>query len=363
MSENNTDQTNNQGADSGGLRDVPGDIGEYKKFVADGGLDHNQKLIGREAAVAAAKAAGILPNGDGEEQYNKLSRFDKRVSIVSAQRVGKLQREIGRREAQIAELEKRVAATAAAAAPPQNGNHAPAAAKPAAEEAHTAKPNGEAKEPPRPKEEDFKTYSEFVEALADWKTDRKLEAREAKSAEERARADAENKGKAITDAHAARVDEAKTRYPDWDKAFKGLDDNSFTDPMVVFIFESEKGPDVTHYLATHRDELERIGKLSPVRQVAALSKIEDQFGDAGEGEKPRDEEEEEEDKPGKKPDDDDEEEEERKPAKPAPRASKAPPPVKASGGRGAPDDGMPDPKDFAAYAAWSKRQAAKGVKR
>jgi hypothetical protein len=127
--------------------------------------------------------------------------------------------------------------------------------------------------------------------------------------------------------------------------------------MVVFIFESEKGPDVTHYLATHRDELERIAKLSPIRQVAALSKIEDQFGDAGEGERARDdgeEEDEEEEDKGEKP---------AKPAKPAPRVSKAPPPVKPSGGRGGADDAMPDPKDFSAYAKWSQRQAAKGIKR
>jgi hypothetical protein len=357
MSEPNKDETNTQAADTGGLRDVPADISAYQKFKADGGLDHNQKLVGREAAVAAAKAAGILPEGENKaEEHKSRSSFQRRVD--------RLQRKIGERDAQIAELQKRAEAPAGAAA--QNGTHAkPAAAKPAAEErAPAPKLNGEAKTPPRPKEEDFKTYSEFVEALADWKTDRKLEAREAASAEERARSEAENKGKAITDAHNARVDEAKTRYPDWDKAFKGLDDNSFTDPMVVFIFESEHGPDVTHYLATHRDELERIGKLSPVRQVAALSKIEDQYGDAGEGEKPRDddeetEEEDTEDK-GEKPGKPGENAAERKPKA---RVSKAPPPVKASGGRGAPDDGMPDPKDFSAYAAWSKRQAAKNVKR
>jgi hypothetical protein len=354
MSENNTDQTNNQAADSGGLRDVPRDIGEYNKFKAEGGLEHNEKALGREAAVAAAKAAGILPEEGKVEEPRSRNRFQERI--------GRLQRKIGERDAQIAELQKRSAPPAAAGAPPQNGTHAPAAAKPAAEERapakpNGAKPNGEAKTPERPKEEDFKTYSEFVEALADWKTDRKLEAREAESAEQRARAAAEDKGKAITDAHNARVDEAKTRYPDWDKAFKGLDDNSFSDPMVVFIFESDKGPDVTHYLATHRDELAKIREMSPVRQVAALAKIEDQFGDAGEGERPGDDEEEgeeEDSKPEKKG------AEERKPKA---RVSKAPPPAKPLGGRAAADDAMPDPKDFAAYSAWSKRQAAKGVKR
>jgi hypothetical protein len=361
MAENKTtDQTTQgAGADTGAqtLRDVPGNISEYQKFKADGGLEHNQQLQGREAAVAAAKAAGILPEADQVEEHKSRSNFQRRVS--------RLQRKIGERDAQIADLQKRVSASAAAsAAPAQNGAHA-ASAERAGETSPAVKPNGEAKTPPRPKEDDFKTYGEFVEALTDWKTDRKLEAAEAKRAEDRARSEAENKGKAVTDAHNLRVDEAKTRYPDWDKAFKGLDDNSYTDPMVVFIFESDRGPDVTYYLATHREELERIAKLSPVRQVAALAKIEEQFGDAGdEGEVPQD------DKPAKKPatipaDDEDDEEDEEAERKPKPRAaaSKAPPPAKPLGGRAAPADQMPDPKDFAAYSKWSKRQAEKNIKR
>jgi hypothetical protein len=332
------------------LRDVPGDIGEYKKFVADGGLAHNEKVQGREAAVAAAKAAGVLPEPDPAEEHKTRNRFQ--------QRVGRLQRKIGERDAQIAELTKRVEASAATAA--QNGNHAAPAPKPAAEAAPAAKPNGEAKTPARPKEEDFKTYSEFVEALADWKTDRKLEALEAKRSEDRARTEAADKGKTITDAHNARVDEAKTRYSDWDAAFKGLDDNSYTDPMVVFIFESERGPDVTYYLATHRDELAKIREMSPVRQMAALAKIEDRYADDGDGEGETEAETEKKAaKPAAKADEDDDD----KPAKPAGRASKAPPPAKPLGGKAAADDAMPDPKDFAAYEAWSKRQAAKGVKR
>jgi hypothetical protein len=362
---------NNQAAGSAtaqpeGLRDVPSDIVEYRKFVADGGHDHNAKIIGREAAEKAAKEAGILPEHEteGGEKRDKFNEYLE--SRIGRRNFARLQRKIGARDEQITERDRRIqeletrlntngangTGTEYAAAPENNG-------KPAAV--------ADDKTPPRPKEDDFKTYSEFVEALTDWKTDRKLEAQEAKRREDAARETAENKGKAITDAHNARVDEAKTRYSDWEKVFEGLDDNSFTEPMVVFIFESERGPDITYYLATHRDELEKIRAMSPLRQAAALGKIEDGLPEQGEGD---DEDDQGDDgatqgagkkpaKPAAKAADEDDD----KPAKPVARASKAPPPAKPLGGRGAPDDAMPDPKDFAAYSAWSRRQAAKGVKR
>ena len=133
--------------------------------------------------------------------------------------------------------------------------------------------------------------------------------------------------------------------------------------MVVFIFESERGPDVTYYLATHRDELERIRKLSPLRQAAALGRIEDALPATGDKGDDKDEKEDEGDKGAKPAENDDHEDDNEPQPKRKSGASKAPPPVKPLGGKGGADDAMPDPKDFVAYAAWAKRQAAKGVKR
>jgi hypothetical protein len=359
MSENN----NTAQATDTGLRDVPSDIGEYRKFVEEKGLEHNEKVLGREAAVAAAKAAGIetdsapVIEAEVKKHRNKFQR-----------KVDRLHQAIGARDAEIAELRKSLEArvngapkaNGAPAVPAEGEGPAKAEAKPAAKDA-----------PPRPKEEDFKTYSEFVEALTEWKTDRKIQEREAARQDERARAAHESESKKVLDAHNARVDEAKTRYADWNDAFKGLDDNSFSDPMVVYIFESERGPDVTYYLATHRDELERIRALSPIKQAAALGRIEDRLeaesdkGDKGEdgaGDKGEDAKDAKPPQFAKREDDEDNEDDEPQPKRKS-SASKAPPPVKPLGGKGGSDDAMPDPKDFKAYEAWAKRQAAKGIKR
>ena len=346
------DETNQPAANETGLRDVPSDIGEYEKFVAEGGNEHNEKVLNRDKAIADAKAAGILPENPEEQNEEKKHRNSFQ------QRVTRLQRKIGERDQRIRDLEAQAAADKPAAAAPNGKRETQQAATPAtAAPAGTEKPhvNGEAKTPPRPKEDDFKTYGEFIEALTDWKTDRKLEAAEEKKQQAQAERAEADKGKTITEAHNARVDEAKTRYPDWGTAFQGLNDNSFTEPMVVFIFESDHGPDVTYFLAKHRDELARIAALSPIRQASELGKIEAKVqAELAPEKKPGEEEEEEEEPPPAAA----------KPAEKRTNASKAPPPAKPIGGvSGKGSDEMPDPSNFVAYEAWSRRQAAKNAKR
>ena len=322
--------------------------------MAEGGHEHNEKLVNRDKAIADAKAAGILPENPEEQAEEKKHRNSFQ------QRVTRLQRKIGERDQRIRDLEAQVRRARTAAPAPQTGPGARNAAAPAnrqprrprAEKPHV---NGKAETPPRPKEDDFKTYGEFIEALTDWKTDRKLEAAEEKKQQAQAERAEADKGKTITDAHNARVDEAKTRYPDWGTAFQGLNDNSFTEPMVVFIFESDHGPDVTYYLAKHRDELARIAALSPIRQASELGKIEAKVqAEIAPRRRAGEEEDEEEEPPPAAA----------KPAEKRTNASKAPPPAKPIGGTsGKGADDMPDPSDFEAYEAWSRRQAAKDAKR
>lgn len=176
------DETNQPAANETGLRDVPSDIGEYEKFVAEGGNEHNEKVLNRDKAIADAKAAGILPENPEEQNEEKKHRNSFQ------QRVTRLQRKIGERDQRIRDLEAQAAADKPAAAAPNGKRETQQAATPAtAAPAGTEKPhvNGEAKTPPRPKEDDFKTYGEFIEALTDWKTDRKLEAAEEKSSRRR----------------------------------------------------------------------------------------------------------------------------------------------------------------------------------
>lgn len=368
MSNEATTQTNGT---NGGFRDVPANISEYRKFVAEGGIEHNAKLSGRADAEKAAAAAGLaLANGEGDKPHRNNARY------IAQRKLTKLHREIGARDQRIADLEKQVGA---------RSNGAPHEAKPDAVEtrAAAAKPGAteeEKKTPARPEQKNFKTWDEYNEALLDWKLAE--DKRKTTAAQEEERRASEYQIPAEHEAaHKKRVDEAIARYPDWYDALKGLDDSSFTRPMADFICESEKGPDITHYLAKHRKELARIRELSPLKQIAALGRLEDRLSEETDDEdkdKTEDDGEDEDTAKTAKPaksakaggaaDDDEDEEEEtdeqEEDEKPAPRRaaaahSKAPPPKKPLAGRGGATDAMPDPNDFPAYEKWSKRQAAK----
>lgn len=125
--------------------------------------------------------------------------------------------------------------------------------------------------PGKPKADDFKTNEEFVEAMADWKADQKLAARDAK-ASETAAASEHNK---VMEAHMSRVTEFKKSKPDFDEVITDADD--LVDPSPVMrqmIVTSEVGPAILYELAKDPDECNRISKLGPIATAREMAKIE-----------------------------------------------------------------------------------------
>jgi hypothetical protein len=349
-------------ADDGGLREVPADITEYRKFVAEGGNEHNDRIRARQAAEKAARDAGLTVAED-DGAHSKTDPFKKRMTRFTRE----LDDKLSERDKRIEDLETRLQRAQAnghqkpdPAAADTDATERPAAAREAPERpAAEQEPDGPAaaedddKPPERPKEADFKAYSDFTVALARWAV--KIDEYERNQAQKKkAIEEYENK---IKTAHAARVNEAKARYDDWDAVFEDLDNRSLSQLMYLYIPESDNGAEILYYLATHREELARIRQLNPMRQAYELGRIEDQLsagdkGADGEGDKPA--------KPAAKPaakkEDADAQE---KPAGRYVPQSRAAAPAKPLGGRGGSDDAMPDLTDFVAYEKWAKRQQAK----
>jgi hypothetical protein len=120
-----------------------------------------------------------------------------------------------------------------------------------------------------PKPEDFKTVAEYTDAVVDWK----LASRRAEESERAAKA-------AATAAQAefvAKLQKARAEIPDYDEVVADAD---FEVPQHVqqYIIESEAGPQVGHRLAVMAKKdpaaLEKLLKLSPIRAVAELGKLE-----------------------------------------------------------------------------------------
>lgn len=113
-----------------------------------------------------------------------------------------------------------------------------------------------------PKPEQFKTPDEYVEALADYKADRKIA--QQKATEQQTK---------VVSVFEERVDQAREKYSDFD-AVAFSENVRITDAMAEVIQESEIGPEVAYHLGKNPDEARRIAGLPPLAQAREIGKIE-----------------------------------------------------------------------------------------
>ena len=123
----------------------------------------------------------------------------------------------------------------------------------------------------KPQPETFKTYEEYVDALADWKIEQKMAALQRQEIETAQKEHA----KAVFSAHEQRVAEAQERYTDWDDVRKNLDTEEYQVPEAAFfaIPEQENSADVLYYLAQNPDECAELRDLSPVAAASRIGRI------------------------------------------------------------------------------------------
>lgn len=128
----------------------------------------------------------------------------------------------------------------------------------------------------RPRKEDFQDYESYTEAIADWKAEQKA----TEKFEAFQRQLAEQSERQRMQAQAAEVQtrlmKGAEKYPDFHE--RVFDDSVPIDkPTAAAIAESEHSADISYHLATHREEAERIARLSPVKQVQEIAALEAKF--------------------------------------------------------------------------------------
>lgn len=138
---------------------------------------------------------------------------------------------------------------------------------PAAEKAETAKP----------KVEDFQSYDDYVEALADYKLEQREKARQEKAAAD-ARKVAEDKARSEhatrMEAWESRQDDAREKYADYDDVLEGVEIPN--NPAFQYaVLTHENGAELAYSLASNPDELKRIGAITdPIALGRELGKYE-----------------------------------------------------------------------------------------
>jgi hypothetical protein len=142
-----------------------------------------------------------------------------------------------------------------------------------------AAPPAAAPEPPK-----APTKAEFTDAegVVDWDklTDAKAKyAAEQAVADERAKIAQEKQAlerARIESEFRTRLEKAQTKYPDFLEVV-GATDVLVPDAVLQFITESDYGADITYHMANHPDFTDKIRKLSPVKALAEIGKLESTF--------------------------------------------------------------------------------------
>lgn len=176
-----------------------------------------------------------------------------------------------------------------------------------------------------PKRDQFGSYEEFIEARAAWRAEKAADEKVRKILDENRKTTEQERTRGehekLTRAWNAQIEKARDELEDFDEVC-AESEAIVTPKMSEAILESDKGAMIAYYLAKNPGEAERISKLAPSKQVAAIVALEDKV------------------------------------AKPAKQPSKAPEPI-APVGQKAEVEKDPSKMSDAEFAAWRRKQIAR----
>lgn len=132
----------------------------------------------------------------------------------------------------------------------------------------------EAESQSKPSIDQFQNYDEYVEALADWKTDQKLSARDKAANERQAKQTAQEEQNTFRGRVEKQVDQGRSEFEDFDEVVLNNPDLPVSATMAQALVEMDDGHKVAHYLGKNPEEAADIASMSPTRQAIALGRIE-----------------------------------------------------------------------------------------
>lgn len=123
--------------------------------------------------------------------------------------------------------------------------------------------------PVAPKRYDYATEELYIEALTDYKVDKRIADREEAQRQSKMAAEMQE----IDNGYAKTVAEAKRRYDDFEDVV--TQSTTVIPPHIVMaVKESEIGGDLTYYLAKFPDEAKKILAMRPVQALKYIAQIE-----------------------------------------------------------------------------------------
>jgi hypothetical protein len=180
----------------------------------------------------------------GEDEKPKPRRGFKK-------RIDKLTRRLSEREKEIEYWKGKA----------EGRNPSEAQAKPVREES-----KGDSK----PRADDFDSHEEYVEALADWKVNQRLQEME----QNQKKSSAQTEYRRRVDTLQAKVKEFSEKHSDFAELVDEVGDIPMSPAVQELILDSENGPELMYELAKDPEEYQRICSLAPLAAARAMGKFE-----------------------------------------------------------------------------------------
>lgn len=126
----------------------------------------------------------------------------------------------------------------------------------------------------KPDPADFETEAEYLEALADWKIEQKINQKDQKS--QKAESEKDEK-KQVDEAYKeldAKMEKGRKKYSDFDDLVLKDEELKISEAMTEVMLLSDITEDIAYYLAKHPEESAKIAELPPTKMAYELGKIE-----------------------------------------------------------------------------------------
>lgn len=133
----------------------------------------------------------------------------------------------------------------------------------------------------KPDPDKFETVAEYLEAVADWKYEQRIQKAEADKKIAEAKTEQQKKISTFQE----KREEFKKSVADYDEALESVEHIPLSVALHDFILESEYGPQLAYELAKNPEEYERVAKLSPLALYREMGKMEAKISPASTSEK------------------------------------------------------------------------------
>lgn len=263
LTETDEERTTREAAEAGAAGDEDDDAAEEDDATgADAGASEETGETEEERAAAAAEG------GDTPTPKRHRPRAQDRINDALRERY--------RSDARAAALEK------------ENEE-----LKAAAEKPPPAAPTGEKDDtpdesPPEPKQDDFDTYEEFLNARTDWRVEEGLKAAradirkevldEVKADRDRQAADAQLQAdQDAVAAYSQRIDETRAAHPDFDEVIEKSGDVPISPPMREALIATPLAGTILYHFAQNPAVCAEIAEMPASQALVAMGRLEAQL--------------------------------------------------------------------------------------